>query len=75
VSELDVIKEHIGYLKVWLGIMVVTDIILFGWLTTNFQVASPRIISACIFAIVCVSSVILLFHKRIERHIQNLRRL
>jgi len=31
-SDLDVAKEEIAYLKVWLGILVVTDISTFGWL-------------------------------------------
>ena len=34
-SELDVAKEQITYLKFWLGILVVTDISLFGWLLSN----------------------------------------
>jgi hypothetical protein len=29
-TELDVAKEQIAYLKVWLGILVVTDISLVG---------------------------------------------
>jgi len=29
-SDLDVAKEEIAYLKVWLGILVVTDISTFG---------------------------------------------
>jgi hypothetical protein len=34
-SELDVAKEEIAYLKIWLGILVVTDISTFGWLISN----------------------------------------
>ena len=34
-SELDVAKEKIAYLKVWLGILVVTDISTFAWLISN----------------------------------------
>jgi len=34
-SELDVAKEKIAYLKVWLGILPVTDISTFGWLVSN----------------------------------------
>lgn len=74
-SELDVVKEQIAYLKVWLGIMVVTDISLFGWLITNFRNASTWIIGACIFAIAAVSGVILYIHKRIEQRIDSLREL
>ena len=31
-SQVDIIKETIAYLKFWLGIMVVLDISLVGWL-------------------------------------------
>jgi hypothetical protein len=31
-SKLDVAKEQIAYLKLWLGIVIVTDISLMGWL-------------------------------------------
>ena len=34
-SELDVAKEKIAYLKVWLGILLVTDISTFGWFVSN----------------------------------------
>jgi hypothetical protein len=30
-SELDVAKEKIAYLKVWLGILLVADLSTFGW--------------------------------------------
>jgi hypothetical protein len=33
VSQLDVAKEQIAYLNLWLGIMAVTDISLIGWST------------------------------------------
>jgi hypothetical protein len=31
-SKLDVAREQIAYLKLWLGIVIVTDISLMGWL-------------------------------------------
>jgi hypothetical protein len=72
-SELDVVKEQIAYLKVWLGIMVVTNISLFGWLVTSFDTAPVRIVVGCIIAIITVSSGIVIIHRRIERHIESLR--
>jgi len=39
-SELDLAKETIAYLKFWLGVMVVSDISLVGWLLSNAGVAS-----------------------------------
>lgn len=41
-SELDLAKEEIAYLKLWLGIIVVTDISLVGWFVSNYQIASDR---------------------------------
>jgi len=40
VSELDVAREKIAYLKIWLGILVVTDISLVGWLASNITSAN-----------------------------------
>jgi hypothetical protein len=34
-SKLDVAKERIAYLKFWLGVLVVTDISLVGWLVSR----------------------------------------
>ncbi len=36
-SKIDVIKEKINYLKVWLGISVVTLIGLLGWLSSHYE--------------------------------------
>jgi len=44
VSELDVAKEKIAYLKVWLGILLVTDISTFGWLVSNVDAASTLLL-------------------------------
>lgn len=36
-SEADVLIEKIAYLKLWLGIMVVTNISVVGWLLVNLH--------------------------------------
>ena len=74
-SELDVAKEQIAYLKFWLGILVVTDISLFGWLLSNVGSANlPPVLGSC-FAVVAITVGIVLLHRRIERHIERLREL
>jgi nitrate reductase gamma subunit len=75
VSELDVAKEQIAYLKFWLGILVVTDISLFGWLLSNVGGANPTLILAGCFAVVAITVGIVLLHRRIERQIRSLREL
>ena len=74
-SELDVAKEQITYLKFWLGILVVTDISLFGWLLSNVGSANlPLVLGSC-FAVVAITVGIVLLHRRIERQIERLREL
>ncbi len=41
VSELDRLKEQLVYLRFWLGIMVVTEITLVGWLISTPNTADP----------------------------------
>lgn len=72
-SELDVAKEKIAYLKVWLGILVVTDISTFGWLISNVDTATAALLWAAVIAVVALTIGIFLLHRRIDRHIQSLR--
>ena len=72
-SELDVVKEHIAYLKVWLGIFVVTDITVFGWFISNLGTATAPLLWGAVIAVVGLTTGILLLHRRIGRHIESLR--
>jgi hypothetical protein len=72
-SELDVAKEQIAYLKFWLGILVITDISLFGWLLSNVGSANLLLVSGGCFAVVAITVGIILLHRRIERQIESLR--
>jgi hypothetical protein len=74
-SELDVAKEQIAYLKFWLGVLVVTDISLFGWLLSNATNAGLRMLIGGCFAAMALTLGILFLHRRIERQIQSLREL
>ena len=74
-SEIDVAKEKIAYLKIWLGILVVTDISLVGWLTSNIVSAKTLVLFAGVVAVVAATVGIVLLHKRIDRRIESLREL
>ena len=74
-SQLDVLKEKIAYLKLWLGIIVVTDISLVGWLLGNYTVAAWALIVGDVVAISVVSYGIYVLHKRIEKEIERLKEL
>lgn len=74
-SDLDIAKEKIAYLKVWLGILLVTDISTFGWLVSNVNSATTLLPWAAVIVVVALSIGILLLHRRIDRHIQSLKEL
>jgi len=74
-SDLDVAKEQIAYLKVWLGILVVTDISAFGWLISNIETATAPLLWAAVIAVVGLTVGIVLLHQRIKGHIESLSRL
>jgi hypothetical protein len=75
VSELDRLKEQLVYLRFWLGIMVVTEISLVGWLASAADSATPRLIALAIAGIVVLGFGILLLHRQIERRIEQIGRL
>lgn len=66
-SELDVAKEQIAYLKFWLGVMVVTDISLFGWLICDASNTSLRLLVGGCLTVIAITVGIVLLHRRIER--------
>ncbi|OGA18980.1 MAG: hypothetical protein A3G25_00980 [Betaproteobacteria bacterium RIFCSPLOWO2_12_FULL_63_13] len=74
-SDLDIAKEKIAYLKIWLGILLVTDISTFGWLVSNVDSATTLLLWAAVIVVVALSIGILLLHRRIDRHIQSLKEL
>ena len=74
-SELDVLKEKIAYLKLWLSVMVVTDISLVGWLLGSYSVANWALIAGDVVAIFVISFGIYVLHKRIEKEIERLKEL
>lgn len=74
-SELDRIKEQLVYLRFWLGIMVVTDISLVGWLASTVDTATTALLIFAIAGIVVLSLGIFLLHRQIERRIEQIGRL
>lgn len=72
-SQLDVVKEQIAYFKLWLGVMIVTDISLIGWFIGNYVQASISLLVTDFLAIAIVSSGIVVLHRRVEHKIDRLR--
>jgi len=74
-SELDRLKEQLVYLRFWLGIMVVTDITLVGWLISTPISSNATLWFIGAFGAVLLGSGIFLVHRQIERRIDQMGKL
>lgn len=74
-SETDIVKETIAYLKFWLGVMVVSDISLVGWLLSNAGIASGFKTYGAFAGVTIITVMALVVHKRIEHLISTLKEL
>jgi hypothetical protein len=74
-SQLDHLREEIAYLKFWLGIFVVTDISLAGWLISSPDTAAAYTMFFAVCGLVLLSAGIVFLHRRIEHRIVNIKEL
>jgi hypothetical protein len=73
--ELDRLKEQLVYLRFWLGIMVVTEITLVGWLISTPAEANPTLWFIGAFAAMVLGVAIFLVHRQVERRIDQIGKL
>ncbi len=74
-SELDRLKEQVAYLKLWQGIMVVTDISLVGWLASAADGTRPVLVALAVITVALVTTGIVIVHRYIERRIDQIGKL
>ena len=74
-SELDHLREEVAYLKFWLGIVVVTDISLAGWLLSSSDTAAPYTVFFAVMGLILLSAGIVVLHRRIEQRISKIKEL
>ncbi len=74
-SELDRLKEQLVYLRFWLGIVVVTEITLVGWLISIPKTADPLLWSLGAIGAVLLGFGIFLLHRQVERRIDQIGKL
>jgi len=72
-SKIDIVKETIAYLKFWLGILVVSDISLVGWLLTKANTAVNFKVYGAVVGITAITLSVFFVHKRIEKLISSLK--
>jgi hypothetical protein len=70
---LDGLKEELAYLRLWLGMLAVSEISLLGWTTSAVETASARLLSLAIVVIMVLGLAIFLLHRIIERRIEQIR--
>ena len=71
-GKIDLIKEKINYLKVWLGISVVTLIGLLVWLSSNYEKLSSIRLILSFVGIVWLVVLIHFLNKSILQKINSL---
>jgi hypothetical protein len=72
---LDQLKEEVAYLKLWQGIMIVTDISLAGWLVSAVDTAERLRFFLAVLGVVLLSLAIAVLHRKIERRVVQIGRL
>ena len=72
-GKIDEVKEELNYLKVWLGIVVVTTISLVGWLINHYENTSTPKAIGDIVAIVVLTIVTVFIDRSIKKKIHSLK--
>jgi len=65
-AKIDEVKEELNYLKVWLGIIVITTIGLISWLINNYEIASQLKVISDIIAIFILTITISIIDRKIK---------
>lgn len=73
-AELDRLKEEVAYLKLWQGIVVVTDISLAGWLIAADS-APPLRVYLALLGVILLSSGIVVLHRQINGRLEQIGKL
>ncbi len=74
-AKIDEIQEELTYLKVWLGIIVITTIGLVSWLVNNYEVSSNIKVVSDVVAVFVLTISIIIIDKKIKNKIRSLKEL
>ncbi len=69
----DKAKEKVAYLKLWLGILIITTLSLISWLVSKYETAKSALVFLDITAIFVLLISIVLLHRNINKHINKLK--
>ena len=71
-SEIDKIKEEIGWLKIVFGLLLVTDISLAGWLARNIFNIPGLFLSATLLTVALITWWIIVINRRVYKKLDDL---
>lgn len=71
-SEIDKIKEEIGWLKVVFALLVAIDVSVIGWAVQNFDKASITLLILSAFMVVLVTTAIIFVNRVAYQKIDEL---
>jgi hypothetical protein len=72
-SKIDEIKEEIGWLKVWLGILVVTMFGMIGWGISHIEKVSNLLLILDGIAIVIIAMIVAIINFTAIKKIRSLK--
>jgi hypothetical protein len=72
---IDQLKEQVGYLKLWLGFVMVMDISLLGWSLSFVDTAERLRILLASFGVILLSFGVVVLHLQITRRIDQIGKL
>lgn len=73
-AKIDSLKEELGILKFWLGIIVATLLALTGWTITNYQKTEWFIIIGAIICIITAFFLVCILNKKIKAKIKEIEK-
>ena len=71
-SEIDKVKEEIGWLKIVFGLLLVTDISLVGWIARNIFNIHALLLLAAIIIAALITRWIIVINQRVYRKLDDL---
>ena len=74
-AQLESVKEELVHLRLWLGLVVVAEIGLLGWLASAPETTTPRLFALGVGGMIVLGMGIYMLHLQIERRIREIRSL
>ncbi len=71
-AKIDKLKEELGILKFWLGVLVATFLALVGWFATNYQRAEILLFIGALVCILFTLIGIYIVNKKIKLKIKEI---